>query len=64
MSCLQNEMLLESIFEEVQEAFPYLDEQNKSRSHKIGLMTYANNYTLEATAWNLIKKNYSTYLNV
>ena len=26
MSCLQNEMLLESIFEEVQEAFPYLDE--------------------------------------
>ena len=26
MSCLQNEMLLESIFEEVQEAFPYLEE--------------------------------------
>ena len=26
MSCFQNEMLLESIFEEVQEAFPYLDE--------------------------------------
>ena len=26
MSCLQNEMLLESIFEEVQEAFPYYDE--------------------------------------
>ena len=26
MSCLQNELLLESIFEEVQENFPYLDE--------------------------------------
>ena len=26
MSCLQNDMLLESIFEEVQEAFPYYDE--------------------------------------
>ena len=26
MSCLQNEMLLESIFEEVQECFPYYDE--------------------------------------
>ena len=24
MSCLQNEMILENIFEEVQEAFPYL----------------------------------------
>ena len=29
MSCLQNEMLLESIFEEVQENFPYLDEQKQ-----------------------------------
>ena len=29
MSCLQNEMLLESIFEEVQEAFPYLDEDKQ-----------------------------------
>ena len=29
MSCLQNEMLLESIFEEVQEAFPYLDENKQ-----------------------------------
>ena len=29
MSCLQNEMLLESIFEEVQEAFPYLDEEKQ-----------------------------------
>ena len=30
MSCLQNEMLLESIFEEVQETFPYLDEAKQS----------------------------------
>jgi len=29
MSCLQNELLLETIFEEVQEAFPYLDEQKQ-----------------------------------
>ena len=29
MSCLQNEMLLESIFEEVQENFPYLDENKQ-----------------------------------
>jgi len=29
MSCLQNELLLETIFEEVQEAFPYLDEEKQ-----------------------------------
>ena len=29
MSCLQNELLLESIFEEVQEAFPYLNEDKQ-----------------------------------
>ena len=29
MSCLQNEMILENIFEEVQEAFPYLDEEKQ-----------------------------------
>ena len=29
MSCLQNELLLESIFEEVQECFPYYDEENE-----------------------------------
>ena len=29
MSCLQNELLLETIFEEVQEAFPYLDEDKQ-----------------------------------
>ena len=29
MSCLQNELLLESIFEEVQECFPYLDEEKQ-----------------------------------
>ena len=29
MSCLQNELILESIFEEVQEAFPYLDEEKQ-----------------------------------
>ena len=29
MSCLQNEELLEQIFEEVQEAFPYLDEEKQ-----------------------------------
>ncbi len=29
MSCLQNEMILENIFEEVQEAFPYLSEDKQ-----------------------------------
>ena len=29
MSCLQNELILESIFEEVQEAFPYLSEEKQ-----------------------------------
>ena len=29
MSCLQNELLLESIFEEVQECFPYYDEEKQ-----------------------------------
>ena len=29
MSCLQNELLLETIFEEVQEAFPYYDEEKQ-----------------------------------
>ena len=36
MSCLQNEMLLESIFEEVQEAFPYLDEDKQVEIAKNG----------------------------
>ena len=29
MSTLQNELLLETIFEEVQEAFPYYDEEKQ-----------------------------------
>ena len=29
MSCLQNELILESLFEEVQEAFPYLSEEKQ-----------------------------------
>ena len=29
MSCLHNEMILENIFEEVQEAFPYLSEEKQ-----------------------------------
>ena len=29
MSCLQNELPLESIFEEVQECFPYYDEEKQ-----------------------------------
>ena len=29
MSCLQNELILESIFEEVQEAFSYLSEEKQ-----------------------------------
>ena len=29
MSCLQNELLLETIFEEVQECFPYYDEEKQ-----------------------------------
>ena len=29
MSCLQNELILESIFEEVQEGFPYLSEEKQ-----------------------------------
>ena len=29
MSCLQNELILESIFEEVQEAFRYLSEEKQ-----------------------------------
>ena len=29
MSCLQNEILLETLFEEVQEAFPYLSEEKQ-----------------------------------
>ena len=29
MSCLQNEILLETLFEEVQEAFPYLSEDKQ-----------------------------------
>ena len=29
MSCLQNELILESIFEEVQEAFQYLSEEKQ-----------------------------------
>ena len=29
MSCLQYELLLESIFEEVQECFPYYDEEKQ-----------------------------------
>jgi hypothetical protein len=29
MSCIQNELLLETIFEEVQEAFPYYDEEKQ-----------------------------------
>ena len=29
MSCLQNELILESLFEEVQAAFPYLSEEKQ-----------------------------------
>jgi len=29
MSCIQNEMILETIFEEVQECFPYYDEEKQ-----------------------------------
>ena len=29
MSCLQNELILESLFEEVQEAFHYLSEEKQ-----------------------------------
>ena len=29
MSCLQNELILESLFEEVQEAFAYLSEEKQ-----------------------------------
>ena len=29
MSCLQNEEILETLFEEVQEAFPYLSEEKQ-----------------------------------
>tara|TARA_B100002019_G_scaffold135504_1_gene116828 strand:- start:577 stop:759 length:183 start_codon:yes stop_codon:yes gene_type:complete len=29
MSCIQNELLLESIFEEVQEAFPFYSEEKQ-----------------------------------
>ena len=29
MSCLQNELIIESIFEEVQECFPYLSEEKQ-----------------------------------
>ena len=29
MSCLQNELILESLFEEVQEAVPYLSEEKQ-----------------------------------
>ena len=29
MSCLQNELILESLFEEVQKAFPYLSEEKQ-----------------------------------
>ena len=45
MSCLQNELLLESIFEEVQECFPYYDEEKQIeiplQKIRFNLMTYA-----------------------
>ena len=34
MSCLQNELILESLFEEVQEAFPYLSEEKQIEIHE------------------------------
>mgnify|MGYP003322952594 CR=1 FL=1 len=34
MSCLQNELLLETIFEEVQECFPYYDEEKQIEKAK------------------------------
>ena len=47
MSCLQNELLLETIFEEVQECFPYYDEEKQIEIAKQRFDDYANNYTLE-----------------
>ena len=42
MSCLQNELILESLFEEVQEAFPYLSERNKSKLRQKDLRIWHN----------------------
>ena len=48
MSCIQNELILESIFEEVQEAFPFYSEEKQ--------IEIANNRFQELAQWIIIDK--------
>ena len=61
MSCLQNEMILESIFEEVQEAFPYLDEAKQIEIAQNRFDDLCQQLHFRSYRWNLIKKNQSIY---